>query len=76
MLKTIHSQENKDAARRKDKEVAGNLREMKLKEAAKKIEDSIDETLTYMEFPTQHLLKIQTNNVIERMNREIRRGRE
>ena len=32
------------AARRKAKEVAEKLRAMKLKEAAKKIEDSIDET--------------------------------
>ena len=46
---------------------------MKLKEAAKKVEDGIEETLTYMEFPSQHWLKIRTNNVIERMNREIRR---
>ena len=73
MLKAIHSQENKDAARRKVKEVAEKLREMKLKEAAKKIEDSVDETLTYIEFPTQHWLKVRTNNVIERMNREMRR---
>lgn len=73
MLKAIHSQENKEAARRKAREVAERLREMKLKEAAKKIEDGIDETLAYMDFPTQHWLKIRTNNVIERMNREIRR---
>ena len=46
---------------------------MKLKEAAKKVEDGIEETLTYMDFPSQHWLKIRTNNVIERMNREIRR---
>ena len=37
------------------------------------IEDGIEETLTYMDFPTQHWMKIRTNNVIERMNREIRR---
>ena len=46
---------------------------MKLKEAAKKVEDSIEETLTYMDFPYAHWLKIRTNNVIERLNREIRR---
>lgn len=46
---------------------------MKLKDVAKKVEDSIEETLTYMDFPSQHWLKIHTNNVIERMNREIRR---
>ena len=46
---------------------------MKLKEAAKKVEAGIEETLTYMDFPSQYWLKIRTNNVIERMNREIRR---
>jgi len=73
MLKAIHAQESKDAARKKAREVAQELREMKLTEAAKKIEKGIEETLTYMDFPTQHWLKIRTNNVIERMNREIRR---
>ena len=27
---------------------------MKLKEAAKKVEDSIEETLTYCDFPSEH----------------------
>lgn len=73
MLKAIHAQESKEAARKKAKDVIDQLRAMKLKEAAKKVEDGIEETLTYMEFPSQHWLKIRTNNVIERMNREIRR---
>ncbi len=38
-----------------------------------KIEDSVEETLTYMEFPYEHWTKLRTNNVIERLNREIRR---
>ena len=46
---------------------------MKLKEAAAKVEASIEETLTYMSFPSEHWIKIRTNNVIERLNREIRR---
>ena len=46
---------------------------MKLPEAAKKIEAGIEETLTYCDFPSEHWTKIRTNNVIERMNREIRR---
>ena len=46
---------------------------MKLKEAAKKVEDSIEETLTYCDFPSEHWTRIRTNNVIERLNREIRR---
>ena len=43
------------------------------KKAAKRIEDEIEETLTYMDFPTQHLTRIQTYNAIERLNREIKR---
>ena len=73
MLKAIHAQENKEAARKKARDVIEQLRAKKLNEAAKKVEDGIEETLTYMDFPSQHWLKIRTNNVIERMNREIRR---
>ena len=73
MLKAIHAQENKAAAREKAKQVVQALREMKLNEAAKKVEDSIEETLSYMDFPYEHWLRIRTNNVIERLNREIRR---
>ena len=73
MLKAIHAQESKEAARKKAQDVVEKLRSMRLNEAAKKVEDGIEETLTYMDFPSQHWLKIRTNNVIERMNREIRR---
>jgi len=73
MLKAIHAQESKAAARKKVKDVVENLRAMRLGEAAKKVEEGIEETLTYTNFPSQHWLKIRTNNVIERMNREIRR---
>lgn len=73
MLKAIHAQENKEAAKEKAVAVAAKLREMKLKETAKKIEDGINETLTYMEFPYAHWTKLRSNNVLERLNREIRR---
>lgn len=33
----------------------------------------MDETLTYTEFPFERWTRIRTNNVIERLNREIRR---
>ena len=39
------------------------LRSMKLKEAAQKVEDS-EETLTYCDFPSEHWTRIRTN-VIE-----------
>ena len=73
MLKAIHAQESKKASREKAKAVVAELRAMKLKEAAKKVEDGIEETLTYCDFPSEHWTRIRTNNVSERLNREIRR---
>ena len=73
MLKAIHAQENKNTARVKAQAVAQQLREMKLTAVAKKIETGIDETLTYMDYPAQHWNKIRTTNLIERVNREIKR---
>ena len=49
MLKATHAQESKKA-----KAVVSELRAMKLKEAAKKVEDGIEETLTYCDFPGEH----------------------
>ena len=45
---------------------------MKLKEAARKAEDGIEETLTYRDFSSEHWTRIRTNHVMERLNREIR----
>ncbi|KXL52210.1 transposase, mutator family [Anaerotignum neopropionicum] len=73
MLKGIHAQESKESAREKAMQVAEKLHEMKLGSAANKIVDGIEETLTYMNFPTQHWTRIRTNNTIERLNREIKR---
>lgn len=73
MLKAIHAQESKAAALAKARDVAAALRAMKLKEAAKKVEDSVEETLSYTAFPFEHWTRIRTNNAIERLNREIRR---
>lgn len=71
MFKAIHAQESKEAAREKAIQVTEKLRAMKLAKAAKKVEDGIEATLIYMDFPTQHW--IRTNNAIERLNREIKR---
>lgn len=73
MLKAIHAQESKTAAQAKARDVVAALREMKLPEAAKKVEDGLEETLAYTAFPYEHWSRIRTNNVIERLNREIRR---
>ena len=73
MLKAIHAQESKEAAQEKAASIAAKLREMKLLSAAKKVEESVGETLTYMDFPTERWSRIRTNNLTERVNREIRR---
>jgi transposase-like protein len=73
MLKAIHAQEDSGAAADKAAAVADKLRKMKLNKAAQKVEESIYETLTYMQFPAEHWIRIRTNNTLERLNREIKR---
>lgn len=73
MLKAIHAQESKKAAREKSKVVVEELRSMKLIEEAKKVENGIEETQTYYDFPSEHWTRIRTNNIIEQLNREIPR---
>ena len=73
MLKAIHAQEDKKAAREKARAVEAKLRAMHLSKAADKVRDSIEETLTFMGFPEEHWMRIRTNNTLERINREIKR---
>ena len=54
MLKASHAQESEEAAPEKVRQITEKLKEMKLSSAAKKLKDGIKETLTYMDFPTQH----------------------
>ena len=64
----------KKAARENAKTVVADLNAMKFKEAARKVENGIEETLTYCDFPCEHWTRIRTYyNVIERLNREIHR---
>lgn len=73
MLKAIHAQEDKAAAREKAKQVVEKLRAMKLGKAAKTVEAGFEETLTFMSFPSQHWIRIRSNNALERLNRKIKR---
>ena len=59
MLKAIHAQEDKKAAREKAKSVMEKLRTKKLDGIAKFIEESLEETLSYMDFPSEHWRKIR-----------------
>ena len=54
--------------------VAEELRSMKLKEATKKTEDGIEETLTCFDFSSKHWTRIHTNNVIEQGNPPLHQG--
>lgn len=65
MLKAIHTRESKKAVREKARAVVEELRSLKLKEVARKVEDGIEETLTYCDFPREHWTRIRINNVIE-----------
>ena len=73
MLKAIHASEDKPAAREKAEAVVAKLEAMKLKEAAKKVRESIVETFSYYDFPREHRVRIRTNNALERIMKEIRR---
>lgn len=73
MLKAIHASEDLEAALQKTELVIEKLKKMKLKEAAKKVPDSIQETLTYYRYPQSHWRRIRANNPMERLMWEIRR---
>ena len=73
MLKAIHAQENAEEARNKADRVVEQLREMKLSQAADLLKNSLEETLSYMNYPDKHWLRIRTNNPLERVIKEVRR---
>ena len=74
-LKAIFAQENRESAMAKAGTVAGEMEERKLKAAANCLREGVGETTTYLlpEFPANHGIKLRTNNMIERLNKEIRR---
>ena len=46
---------------------------MRLSQAAGILREGVEETLSYMAFPREHWVRIRTNNMLERIMREIRR---
>jgi transposase-like protein len=73
MLKAIHAQEDRQAAKEKAAQVVEKLRAMKLAKAAEIVENGIEETLSYYALPPEHWRCLRTNNPLERLMREIRR---
>lgn len=74
-LKAIFSMESRDKALEKAESVAKDMEARKLREAAKCLREGISETTTYLldDYPREHRRRIRTNNMLERLNREIRR---
>lgn len=73
MLKAIYASEDHQAARDKAQAVVAKLKALKLTGAAKKLEECIEQTLSYYEFPSAHWCRLRTNNQLERILREVRR---
>jgi transposase-like protein len=73
MLKAVHAQEDETAARDKARQVADKLEGMRLGKAASLVRAGIEETLSYMAFPREHWRSLRTNNMLERLMRELRR---
>jgi len=72
-LKAIQAQKRKGTAKEKAEKVIANLVDLLVREVAQTMKEGIDESLTYMAYPRNHWIRIRTNNVLERMNREMRR---
>ena len=74
-LKAVFSMESRDKALENAEFVAKDMESKKLREAAKCLGEAIGETTTYLldDYPREHRRRIRTNNMIERLNREIRR---
>lgn len=72
ITRTIFMQEDKESAKTCLRAVTDQLR-VKFPKAADVVELAENEVLTYMDFPDKHWKQIYTSNLIERLNKEIRR---
>lgn len=70
LLKATYAQE---ATLKKAADAEQKLRDMGLKSATELYRKGVAETLTDLDFPHEHWRSIRTNNILERLNREIRR---
>lgn len=67
--------ENRESAMAKAGTVAGEMEERKLKAAANRLREGVGETAACLlpGFPANHGIKLRTDNMVERLNKEIRR---
>ena len=73
MLKAVHAQEDREAATTKANTIGEKLLAMRLPAASKCFTAGVHETLSYMSFPREHWVRLRTNNMLERIMKEIRR---
>ncbi|OHB56475.1 MAG: transposase, partial [Planctomycetes bacterium GWF2_50_10] len=57
----------------KAESIALKLEAMRLSKAAGIVRGCVEDTLSFYAFPREHWLRIRTNNMLERIMREIRR---
>ncbi|MDN6050642.1 transposase, partial [Bifidobacterium mongoliense] len=74
-LKAIFAMESRGSALANAEQVVTEMESRKLREAAKCLREGIGETTTYLldNYLVEHRRRIRTNNMIERLNREISR---
>ena len=74
MLMAIHAREGRSAANTKARELVARLPAMTLPRGAELLETMSRETLAYYAFATSHWRQPRSNNPLERIIREMRRG--
>ena len=74
-LKAVFAMESRESALEKAEQVAAQMESRGLKAAAACLREGVGEATTYLldDYPPEHRRRIRTNNMIERLNREIRR---
>jgi transposase-like protein len=72
VVRTVFAQSDREAARLQVGEVADRL-EKAFPKAAKLLREAEDDVLAYMSFPREHWTRLYSTNVLERLNREIKR---
>jgi transposase-like protein len=72
LVRTVFAQPNQVAARQQLAEIARGM-QARWPDAAELLRAAEDDVLAYMTFPEEHWTRLYSTNVLERLNREIRR---
>ncbi|MBA2116692.1 hypothetical protein HOV93_38840 [Planctomycetes bacterium FF15] len=72
-IPAVHAQEDLAGAKEKAELVTEKLTTLRRGAAAKCFREDVSETLAYMAFPREHWTRLRSNNMLERIMKEIRR---